>query len=111
MNKGNYWKVKTKKYLEADGFLVEYLEKLQRIVTKDGKVIFIKRDLLESDGLACNSERFILWNSTTKEHIAEHLKRYAKLELPAFIERWVVVWALRQREPEIVEFNASENYD
>ena len=106
MNKGNYYKTKTANWLRADGYTVEYLEKLQRIVTKEGKVIYVKRDLLESDGLAVNEEEFILWNSTTKEHAAEHVKRYAKLKLPPFIKKWVVIWEKRVREPEIIEVDA-----
>jgi len=101
-NSGNYYKVKTKKFLEADGYLVEYLEKLQRIVTKEGKVLFLKRDLLASDGMAVSDKEFILWNSTDRTHVADHVKRYEALTLPSFIQCWVVVWEPRSKEPEII---------
>ena len=103
MSKGNYYKTKTKKFLEEDGYTVEYLEKLQRIVNKAGQVIHVKRDLLESDGLATNESDFILWNVTDRAHAAAHVKRYAELRLPPFIRCWVIVWEPRSKEPEIIE--------
>ena len=103
-NKGNYYKVKTKRWFEADGYLVEYLEKLQHIFSK-GKVIYIKRDLLGADGLALNDSEFILWNSiTNKGDIARHLKRFGEYPCPKFIKRYLVLWTPRCHEPEIIEF-------
>jgi hypothetical protein len=101
---GNYYKIKTRKFLEDEGWKVEYLEKMMRVITKDKRILFIKKDLLESDGYAYNDKQFVLWNSTTKEHVAEHLRRYEAMGLPPFIDCWVVVWKPRSQDPpEIVE--------
>ncbi len=108
MNKGTYYKTKTKKWFQKDGFHVEYLEKNQRIFVK-GKVIFIKRDVFGADGLAMNTEKMIFWQcKLNKKNIAEAIKEFNKFPYPKAcpqkcIERWIVVWTPRAREPEIIE--------
>jgi len=102
-NKGNYYKVKTKKWFEADDYTVEYLEKLQHVYAK-GKVIYIKRDLLGADGLAVNDNEFILWNSiSNRGDIAKHIKRFKEYPCPDFIKRYVILWESRAKEPELIE--------
>ncbi|MCK4307300.1 hypothetical protein KAW50_03620 [candidate division WOR-3 bacterium] len=99
---GNYYKLKTKKYLQNKGYYVEYMEKMQRIYTK-GRVIFIKRDLLGADGLAVSNEEFILWQSKLgKSHIAEAIRQFKQYPCPEFIDRWIIVWTKRQLNPEII---------
>lgn len=103
VNKGNYFKRKTKVWLEADGYTVEYLEKLQHIYAK-GRVIYIKRDLLGADGLAVNDKEFILWNTiTNKGDLAKHIKRFKEYPNPSFIKRLVIYWEARAKEPEMFE--------
>jgi len=103
-SKGSYYKIKSKDYFKALGYTVEYLEKLQRIVTKEGRVVFIKRDLLGADGLAVNDEEFILWQSVLgRSNLAEHIKRFRQFPCPPSIKRWIIIWELRVREPDIVD--------
>jgi hypothetical protein len=111
-SKGNYYKIKTKRWFEEKGYLCEYLEKLQRIVTKDKKsgnekIIWIKRDLFYSDGIAILPDKeIIFWNSKFgKSNIAEGFKNYNNLKLPKIpqIKKWLVVWEVRKQEPEIIE--------
>jgi len=102
-NKGNYYKLKTKKWFIDKGYACEYLEKLQRISTPRG-VFFIKRDVFAADGLAMNGDEMIFWNSKLgKKNIAQGLKEFAKHPYPAGIKRWVIVWEPRVAEPEIIE--------
>jgi hypothetical protein len=102
-SKGNYYKLRTKKWFIAKGYACELLEKLQRIYIK-GQVIFIKRDVFGSDGLAMNSEEIIFWNSKFgKLNIAKGIKEFHEHPYPTIVKRWVVVWEFRAREPEIVE--------
>ena len=102
-NKGNYYKRKTKVWFEADGYTVEYLEKLQHIYAK-GKVIYIKRDLLGADLLAVNDKEFILANViSNKGDLAKHIKRFKEYPNPSFIKRLIVYWEARAKEPEIIE--------
>jgi hypothetical protein len=102
-SKGNYYKVKTRKYFEDLGYHVEYLEKFQRIYTPKG-VLNIKRDLLASDGMAMNKERMIFWQSKlTKHNVADAITQFKKLPFPPTVECWIVVWTTRVKEPEIIQ--------
>jgi len=107
--KGNYYKVKTANYFRNDGYVVEYLEKLQHVYVR-GKVIYTKRDLLAADGLAVNDNEFILWNAiSNKGDIGRHIKRFKEYPCPVFIKRYIVLWTLRCREPELIEVDVGEN--
>jgi len=109
-NKGDYWKIKTKDWLQKKGYQVEYLEKLQRIYTKN-KVIYIKKDIFASDLLAISKDEIIFVNSVlNKKNVASHIRGFMKYEFPYFVKRWVVIWTPRVKEPEIVEVTTDLNY-
>ena len=106
VKKGNYYRQKTKKWFQDEGYYAEYLEKHQRIFSK-GKVIFINRDIAGSDGFAMKADppQLIFWQcKLRKVNIASALKEFAKFPFPHFVERWVVVWTPRQREPDIIKY-------
>jgi len=108
VQKGNYYKRKTKKWLEDKGFTCEYIEQYKRYWNeKQNRAGFVKRDLFGSDVLAMNGEQVIFANSVFGiENIAEHYKRYMELPFPkdtSIVQRWIVVWQPRVREPEIIE--------
>lgn len=112
MAKGNYYKVKSKKFFENQGFKVEYLEKLQRIFNpKTKQTFFVKRDLFSSDLLMRNNEVIIFANVTDKHNVSSHIKRFQEEILPEceHIKQWVIYWNLRAKEPTIVEVEKNEN--
>ena len=79
MNKGQYYKLKTKKWFLAKGYMCEYLEKLQRIVTKDKKIIWVKRDIFSADGIAMKENELIFWNAKYgKKNVAKGIKEFLK---------------------------------
>jgi hypothetical protein len=99
--KGNYYKLKTKKWFLDKGYACEYLEKMQRIFTKKG-IIFIKKDVFGADGVAMNKDEIIFWNSKFgRSNISAGIKEFEQFPYPKSVKRWVVVWGLREREPEI----------
>ena len=52
--KGNYYKLKTKKWYEKQDYAVESIEKSYRIYDRDNdKIIFVKKDLWGGDLVAC----------------------------------------------------------
>jgi len=105
MTKGSYYKYKTKKWFTNDGYVCEYLEKNQRIYIK-GRVIFIKRDLFGADGLAMNDKQIIFWQCKLNEkNISSAIKEFKKFPFPIFVDRWIVVWKPRVRQPEIIEID------
>lgn len=99
---GQYYKHKTKKWFLDKGYAAEYIEQLQRIFVK-GRVILVKRDLFASDILAMNSSELIFAQvKFGKKNIAAAIKEFNKHTFPPFCQKWIIVWELRAREPEIV---------
>ena len=102
-NKGNYYKLRTKKWLEKKGYEVATLEKVFWIY-KDGGNIPIKKDQFASDLLAVNREQVIFVQvKLNKKHVADARKQFAEHPFPDFVDKWIVVWEERAREPEIEE--------
>lgn len=105
-DKGNYYKRRTIEWLRGLGYQVEPVEKLQRIVTKTGRMIFLKKDVFASDGLAIGNNEVIFWNSIlTKHNLADHIRGYMAIPFPAceHLKQWIVVWEKGARSPEIVD--------
>lgn len=103
MTKGNYYRFKTKRWFQEQGYFAEYMEQNQRLYIK-GRVIFVKRDIAGADGFAMNEKEIIFWQAKlNKENIAKAIKDFNKYPYPDCVQRWVVVWTPRAREPQIVE--------
>ncbi|KKL17095.1 hypothetical protein LCGC14_2489020, partial [marine sediment metagenome] len=70
MSKGSYYVTKTIAFYRSQGYHVEKLEKLMRIVTKDKRVVFIKRDLFGCDVLAVSEEEILFIQvKSNKRHL------------------------------------------
>jgi len=125
MNRGNYYKRKTKEFMEKEGYFCEYLEKLQRVYTtkkvkdkkgkeiKKGKIIYIKKDIFASDILCLGNGNiiFIQVKSGKKDtgiNIKKAYEEFNKYPFPEYVKRWIVVWRERAREPEIIEVEGGE---
>lgn len=106
-NKGTYYKYKTKKWFDDDGYHTEYTEVVVRNydpLTKSLK--YRKKDILECDGISMNGEEIIFWNSVLgKNGISKHYKRFKSIPFPKAecIKVWIIVWEKGVREPNIVE--------
>ena len=124
MNKGNYYKKKTKDWLVKEGYTCEYLEKLQRIFIppkkgeklekkkqfskRTGKLLYVKRDLFASDILAMKRDKVIFvqvksGGKGTGINIKGAIEEFNKYPFPNFIDRWIVIWKDKEKEPEIVD--------
>ena len=103
IQKGNYYRLKTKKWLEKQGYCVENSE-VNKICYFGGRLVCVHKDLFGSDLIATNNKEFILIQSkTNKEDILDGVKKFKKYPFPAFIKRWVIRWELRAKAPEITE--------
>jgi hypothetical protein len=102
--KGDYYRLRTKHWLEEKGYEVRTTEHKQRIV-RGRKVIYRKTDLFGADLVALGHDQIIFVNSICNQsHINEHINRFLKYPFPETVERWVVLWRPGQRgEPEIYE--------
>jgi len=107
MNRGNYYKYKTKKYFEKQGYNVEYLEKTFRIYSK-GKLIPVKTDVFGADVLAMNKEEIIFMQVKggklkTGINIKKAIEEFNKYNYPRLVKRLIIVWREKAREPEIID--------
>ena len=101
--KGNYYRNKTKAFLEKDGWKVQNLEIPKRVFVK-GQVFYTRQDLWGAD-LICvkNEELLIVQNKSNPVDISKGIKELKKAPWPDFVEKWVVIWPLRAREPQIIK--------
>ncbi|HEV8502504.1 MAG TPA: hypothetical protein VGR63_13065 [Casimicrobiaceae bacterium] len=105
---GAYYKRRTKKYLEGRGFAVAYMERIQWIPgRRGGPMIPVKRDQFGADLLAMNLDTMALVQvkfQRTAGGTAAARRAFDKWPIPRFVQTWIVVWAPRQREPEIQSY-------
>ena len=103
-SKGNYYKLRTKKWLEKKGYQVAFLERVMSLFTPRG-IIHTKKDQFGSDLLAVSADELIFVQvKLNQTHNADALKEFAKYTFPKFTQQWIVVWTPKAREPEIVEY-------
>lgn len=106
VSKGNYYRIKSKSWLERKGYTVAYLELYGRIFV-NGKIIFTKKDLFASDLLAMKKDtpELIFVNSVfNTKNIAKHIKNFLAQPIPMndVIKCWLLVWKERAHDPEII---------
>lgn len=110
--KGNRNKYKTKKYLEALGYWVEYSERNQLFYkTRFAKPIFKKIDLFMSDIIAVRHDEILFVQVKTNMHgFTEAVKKFSdvKNKFPQNAYLVVISWQDRVREPKIVKINPKQ---
>ena len=101
--KGQYYKRKTKLWFIEKGWATEYVERMQVIHAKAGKLVYIKKDLWGADGCSMNGKEIIFWNSKFgRLHINDGIEEFKKYPYPPQVQRWLVVWEKGVKEPEII---------
>jgi len=115
-SRANYYRYRTKRWFQEKGYCCEYLETYRKIYDKERKkAFFIRRDLFAADGISMNRDRIIFWNSkfglpdVQETKINEGIEAFMKFPYPLceHIERWLVLWKKRAREPEIIVIEES----
>lgn len=108
-SRGNYYKRKTKEYYEKLGYTVQITEFLTTRPIGGGKVIYVKKDVFGSDGIAMNGEEIIFWNSkhfTGENTLANERwsgkKDFSKYPFPLSVKRQLVIWQPKKK-PVIVD--------
>lgn len=106
-NTGNYYKLRTKKWLEKKQYSVATMEQMYRVFNPTSKaIIYVKRDQFGADLLAMSQEELIFVQvkfNTARGKINEAIKEFAKYPFPDFVSRWIIVWEKGAREPEVIE--------
>lgn len=108
-SRGNYYKKRTKEYYEALGYTVQITEFMCGRQIAPGKIIYVKKDVFGSDGIAMNGTEIIFWNSkhftgtnTLANEKSQGKKEFRKYPFPKTVKRVLVIWEPRKRNPTIV---------
>ncbi len=110
--KGNYYRRRTKEWLESQGFTVAVLETTFRIFTTDKatgqpRIIFSKRDVWGADLCCRDAERLVFVQvKANAGDISKGLKELSVGPWPPTVERWVAHWPTGRRlkeGPDITE--------
>src|SRR6266487_4487876 len=104
--KGQYYQHRTRQWLEAQGYVVATLERMQSIPAKTGGFVFVKHDQWGGDLIAMSPER--TWIVQVKggefgqRRVAAARAEFAKYPLGPGCQQVIVCWAPRAREPDVV---------
>ncbi len=108
-SRGNAYKKRTMEMYQALGYVVQLTEFNTARFIGPGKVIYVKKDVFGSDGIAMNGKEIIFWNSKhgTTEHGLSNSKAsgkhdFNKYPFPPFVKRQIVFWKPRKK-PVIID--------
>lgn len=100
--KGNYYKIRTKKFYEAQGCQVAFLERMF-LIPKGSKMLAVKRDQLGADLLVIDDAGAILVQvKSERTHLAAARKEFDKHPMPPSVRKWIVVWEPGGRKPDVL---------
>jgi len=105
ITKGNRYKYKTKKWLENQGFKVEYSEMVRYYFDKNkNRMIPIKKDLFFSDIIAVRSDLVAFVQvKVNRRNLSPAKALLGALAVPKNVEKWIVVWTPMKNEPDIIK--------
>ena len=109
VSRGNYYKKKTKEYLEKLGYTVQLTEFTTTRPIGNGKVIWVKKDVFGADGIAMNGQEIIFWNSkhftgtnTSYNEKSSGKKEFTKYPFPPCVKLQLYIWQPKKK-PIIVD--------
>lgn len=103
--KGNYYKARTKKWLESLGYEVAHMERALMVPKGDGKLFPIKKDQLGSDLMGSSPERivFVQVKLGPRSKANDAAREFAKHAFPPSALLWIALWERGFHEPVIVD--------
>lgn len=102
-SKGNYYRLKTKKFLEADGYEVANAE-VKKPVPIKGRLVWIATDIFASDLIAMNGKEILFVQvKANRTDISKAVIAFSKHKFPKTIRKIAVWWPPRAAVPEIFE--------
>jgi len=108
VSRGNYYKKKSKEHYEKLGYTVQITEFMCGRQIAPGKIIYQKRDVFGSDGIAMNGKEIIFWNSKSTDvgQISwlecTGRKEFEKYPFPDCVKRQLIIWEPKKK-PKIIE--------
>lgn len=108
--RGAYYKARTKKWMEQQGYAVAYLECVRWVYRPGGERIPTKVDQFGSDLLAMSRDRLIFiqvkCGSPDRPKTLRKFGEYPFTRSPAILV-WLVVWKLRARDPVVFDLTGA----
>lgn len=106
--RGAYYKGRTKRWLETQGYQVADLEKVHWIMRAGRPTFATKRDQFGSDLLAVNRDRVIFvqvkgGGTVTGGTFPAARRRFAACPCPPCARQWIIAWPIRSKVPRVVE--------
>ena len=103
IQRGNYYRLKTKHFYEAEGYEVANAEVKKPMPIK-GRLIWIATDIFASDLIAMNGKEILFIQvKTNRGDVSKAVAEFAKHQFPPTIRKIVVCWPERASVPEIFE--------
>src|SRR3990167_6560638 len=104
--RGAYWKKRSRRFLEAEGYIVVDLE-IVRTVWINGRMIPTKKDQLGADLMGVSAHGYI-WvqvkgYTLTRPSLAAAKRKFLAYPTPPNTTRCIMLWQLRGRTPEIID--------
>jgi hypothetical protein len=102
--RGSYYKQRSKRWLEAQGYAVAFLERVLWVQGQRG-LVPVKKDQLGSDLIAVNAHKTLFvqvkGGVSARSQLAAARTAFAQYPLSPHDEQWIAIWLPRAREPEI----------
>lgn len=110
VSKGNYYKRKTREYLEKLGYTVQLTEFVSSRPIGNGKMIWTKKDVFGSDMIAMNGKEIIFANAKATDdknvgiswHKSTGKSEFSKYPFPPCVKRQLYIWEPR-KQPIIID--------
>jgi len=101
IQRGNYYRLKTKHFYEAEGYEVANAEVKKPMPIK-GRLIWIATDIFASDLIAMNGKEILFIQvKTNRGDVSKAVAEFAKHKFPENIRKVVVCWPDRAGEPDV----------
>jgi hypothetical protein len=103
-SRGNYYKNKTRDWYQERGYTVQLTEFLTVRPVGHGRVIYSKKDVFGSDGIAMNGDEIIFWNSKAASSPRQVIdlrskgkREFARFPFPKSVRLQLVIWEPRKK--------------
>lgn len=107
--RGAYFKSRTRKWLEAQGYQIFDMEVVRWVGVPGGRRVPIKRDQLGADLGAMNATEIVFVQCKGgKQAIGAGTfpaarREFERFVFPPGVQRWIVAWAPRARAPRVIK--------
>ena len=116
VQRGSYYKAKSKRWLESKGYQVADLERVHWIFRASQPALATKRDQFASDLLAVSARSVIFVQvkggaQNARGNFLDARRKFAAFQFPPWTRQWVIAWPSGSRTPRIVDMRSTPIHD